>query len=64
MSGGLPPGLGWEKMVFIQQVEHISTWLKLAWGNDIPNPVILLLPLAVPVAVVARLLVSFRWILC
>jgi len=63
-SGGLPRSFPREKMVFIERDEDVSTWLKLTWDEDIPNPVLLVLPQAAPDADGGRLLASVRWILC
>ena len=62
-SGGLPRSLPWEKMVIIERDKEVSTWLKLTWDDDIPNPVHLVLPQAVPDPDGGRLLASVRWIL-
>jgi hypothetical protein len=43
ISGGLPKSLPQETMVFIEQEEDVSPWLKLTWEKDIPNPVLLVL---------------------
>jgi hypothetical protein len=51
-------------MVFIERDEDGSTWLKLTWDEDIPNPVLVVLPQAAPDADGGRLLASVRWILC
>jgi hypothetical protein len=51
-------------MVFIERDEDVSTWLKLTWDEDIPNPVLLVLPQAAPDVDGGRLLASVRWILC
>jgi hypothetical protein len=51
-------------MVFIERNEDVSTWLKLIWDEDIPNPVLLVLPQAAPNVDGGRLLASVRWILC
>jgi hypothetical protein len=51
-------------MVFIERDEDISSWLKLTWDEDIPNPVLLGLPQVAPDVDGGRLLASVRWILC
>jgi len=63
-SGGLPRSLPLETMVFIERGEDVSTWLKLTCNEDIPNPVLLVLPQAAPDADAVSLLASVRWILC
>jgi len=63
-SGGLPQTSPRERMVFIERDEDVSTWLKLPWDYDIPNPVLLVLPQAAPNADGGRLLASVMWILC
>jgi hypothetical protein len=51
-------------MFFIKRDEDVSTWLKLTLDEDIPNPVLLVLPQAVPDVDGGRLLASVRWIHC
>jgi len=63
-SSGIPQSLAREKMVFIERDKDVSTWLKLTCDEDIPNPVLLVLPEAVPDADVGRLLASVWCILC
>ena len=63
-SVGLPRSLPREKLVSIERDEDVSTSLKLTSDEDIPNPVLLVLPQAPPNADPDRLLASVRWILC
>jgi len=63
-SGGLLQSLPWERMVFIERDEYISTWLKLTCHKDIPNSVLLVLPQDAPDADGGRLLASVWWVLC
>jgi len=63
-SGGLPQSLPRERMVFIERGKDISTWLKLAWDEDILHLVLLVLRQAAPDNNGGRLLASVRWVLC
>ena len=54
----------WEKIVFVERDQDFSTWLKLTWDEDIPNPVHLKLQQAAPDADGGRLLASVRRIFC
>jgi hypothetical protein len=51
-------------MVFIDRDEDVSTLLKLTWDEDIPNPVLHVLPQPALDADGGRLLAPVRWILC
>jgi len=53
-----------EKMVFNRLDKDTSTWIKLTWDEDIPNPFLVVLPQTVPDGDGCKLLAKLSWIPC